>query len=59
MLVIGISEGNTSRMAFENLKKENNYLLKTTFDEIFSYELSSNFEMHVDYFSLKEKLKHT
>ncbi len=57
--VIGISEGNTSRMAFENLKKDNNYLLKTTFDEIFSYELSSNFEMYVDYFSLKEKLKHT
>ena len=57
--VVGISEGNTSRMAFENLKRENNYLLETTFNEIFSYELSSNFNSYVDYFSLKEKLKHT
>lgn len=52
--VIGISKGNTSRLAFENLIKENNHLPETTFNEIFSYELSSNFNNSVDYFSLKE-----
>ena len=57
--VIGISKGNTSRLAFENLIKENNHLLETTFNEILSYELSSNFNSYVDYFSLKEKIKHT
>lgn len=57
--VIGISEGNTSRMAFENLIKENNHLLERTFNEIISYELNSNFKSSVDPFSLKEKLKHT
>ncbi len=57
--VIGISEGSTSRMAFENLIKENNHLLETTFNEIISYELNSNFNSSADYFSLKEKLKHT
>ena len=57
--VIGISKGNTSRMAFENLIKENNYLLETTFNEIISYELNSNYNSCVDYFSLNEKLKHT
>lgn len=53
--VIGISEGNNSQMAFENLINEKSYLLETTFDEIFSYELSPNFNGSADYFSLKSK----
>jgi len=50
--VIGISEGNNSHMAFENLIKNNEYLLETTFDEIFCYELSMNFRDSVDFFLL-------
>jgi len=53
MQVIGISKGNNSQMAFENLVKENSYLLETSFDEICSYELSPNFNGSADYFSLK------
>ena len=56
--VIGISEGDNSEMAFENMIKDNSYLLETTFDEIFSYELSPNFKESADYFSLKSKEKH-
>ena len=50
--VIGISEGNSTQMAFENLIKNNKYLLETTFDEIFCYELSQNFKESVSHFNL-------
>lgn len=50
--VIGISEGNNSQMAFENLIKKSKYLLETTFDEVFCYELSPNFRDSVDFFLL-------
>ena len=50
--VIGISEGNNTQMAFENLIKNNEYLLETTFDEIFCYELSQNFKEPVSHFNL-------
>ncbi|MDW7774884.1 MAG: hypothetical protein SCH39_00940 [Methanosarcinales archaeon] len=51
--VIGISKGNDSHMAFENLIKENSYLLETSFDKIFTYELNPNFNGSADYYSLK------
>lgn len=55
--VIGISDGTNSQMAFENLIKEKSYLLETTFNKIFSYELSPNFNSSADYFSLVSKQK--
>ena len=53
--VIGISKGNNSQMAFENLIEKRKYLLKTTFNEIFCYELSNNFKDTVDFFLLDSK----
>ena len=50
--VIGISEGNNSQMAFENLIKKSEYLLETTFDDIFCYELSQDFKESVRHFNL-------
>ena len=50
--VIGFSEGNNSQMAFENLIKNNEYLLKTKFDEIFCYKLSQDFKESASHFSL-------
>jgi len=55
--VIGISEGNTSQMAFQNLIKNNGYLLKTTFDGMFCYELSKGFKDDINYFSLASEQK--
>ena len=50
--VIGVPEGNNSKMAFKNLIKNNEYLLETKFDEIFCYELSQNFKESVSHFNL-------
>jgi len=50
--VIGVSEGNNSKMAFKNLIKNNEYLLETKFDEIFCYELRQNFKESVSHFNL-------
>jgi len=50
--VIGVSEGSTSKMAFENLIKNNGYLLETKFEEIFCYKLSPDFKESMSYFSL-------
>lgn len=50
--VIGISGGNNSQMAFENLIKDNGYLLETSFDKVFCYELSINFRDSMDFFLL-------
>ena len=55
--VIGISEGNNSQMAFENLIKNREYLLETTFNEVFCYELSKNFRDSVDFFLLDRERK--
>lgn len=50
--VIGISEGNNSNMAFENLINNNENLLETTFDKIFCYEFSHDFKESVRHFNL-------
>lgn len=39
--VLGFGDGNNPESAFQNLLQLNNYLLATTFDEAFCYELSS------------------
>jgi hypothetical protein len=43
--VIGFAEGNSPEGAFDNLIKENGYLLETSFDEIICFELR-----HRDYY---------
>ena len=43
--VIGFAQGEDEQQAFENLVKENQYLLETTFDELICFELK-----HADYF---------
>lgn len=49
--VIGFSVGVNARDAFERLHHDNEYLFKTSFDEIFSIKLASGNEK--TYFSLK------
>lgn len=55
MQVIGISEGISSEIAFENLIIENEHLLNTTYNEVFCYELNPNYRDRVDFFSLVSK----
>jgi len=54
--VIGFASGNTAQDAFEQLLKENTYLIETNFDEIFSLTLVDSTEKK--YFSLKKEGKH-
>lgn len=41
--VIGFAKGNDAGTAFKQLIKKNSYLRQTSFDEIFSYELSKDY----------------
>lgn len=50
--VIGFAKGKDSKEAFHNLITENKHLLKTTFDEIFCYELTNNYEKSIVYYHL-------
>ncbi|NOZ69724.1 MAG: hypothetical protein GXP46_10890 [Deferribacteres bacterium] len=52
--VIGISNGRNAREAFQRLLEENDYLLGTSFDELFSYELSKDYENTREYFYLSK-----
>ncbi|MFH1504798.1 MAG: hypothetical protein ABIH08_05390 [Candidatus Omnitrophota bacterium] len=47
--VIGFAKGKNPKEAFKNLVKENNYLLETDFNEIFSYKLAEDFEKNKEY----------
>jgi hypothetical protein len=47
--VIGFAKGKNSDEAFVNLKNEAHDLLETTFNEIFSYELSKEYEASKKY----------
>jgi len=42
--VIGFSSGETAKKAFENLLIENSYLKQTSFNDVFCYELSREYE---------------
>ncbi len=42
--VIGFASGENSKEAFSNLLKENKYLKKTSFTNIFSYKMDNNYE---------------
>jgi len=46
--VVGFAQGNDEKHAFENLIRENDYLLESTFDELICFELK-----HTDYFKHK------
>ena len=48
--VLGVSSGNNKEEAFENFKKENEYLQQTNFNEVIVMELASEKQ---NYFSFK------
>jgi len=47
--VIGFAKGKNSKEAFKRLVEENNYLLKTNFNEVFSYKLAKDSEENKKY----------
>lgn len=57
MQVIGFGYGNTAQDALRELLELNEYLINTSFDEIFAIQMAND---HRDYFSLKleRKLKY-
>jgi hypothetical protein len=52
--VLGISKGRDSKDAFENLLKENGYLIDTTFNNVISYELNKDYKNSIVYHSISE-----
>ena len=52
--VVGFAKGKNPQQAFENLIKENDYLLETTFDELICLKLSPNYCQHKHYFHLSD-----
>lgn len=50
--VIGISSGNNEDEGFEKLKRENEYLFKMSFNEVYCYKLES--DNIIKYFNLKD-----
>lgn len=51
--LIGISSGNTTEEAFENLINDRKYL--RDFDEIYCYKLAEDYEESKRYFYIKDK----
>jgi len=52
--VVGISNGENEKEAFYTLMGQRGYLMSTTFDKIFCYKLSSNYEDSYLEFSIKD-----
>jgi hypothetical protein len=53
--VIGFAQGENEKQALENLVKENQYLLETTFDELICIELKQpDYFKHKAYFHLSD-----
>jgi len=52
--VIGFAKGQDSKDAFQQLLKESNYLMDTSFDEIFSYKLSKDYEKKRTHYHLSD-----
>ncbi len=48
--VVGFAFGVTSEEAFRKLLKENEFLVKTSFDEVFCYQLDDNYRASKEYF---------
>ena len=54
--VIGFAEGDSPAEAFDNLVRENDYLLETSFDEMICFELKyKNYHKFSKNFSLSDK----
>ncbi|NQV17010.1 MAG: hypothetical protein HQ534_00485 [Armatimonadetes bacterium] len=53
--VIGFSSGKDEVEALNNLLEENKYIKETSFDQIISYQLSSDSERSKKYFYLSEE----
>lgn len=52
--VIGFAKGRNPKEAFQQLLKESSYLIDTSFDEIFSYELSADYEKTKTFYHLSD-----
>ncbi|MBZ9623261.1 hypothetical protein G9F71_010385 [Clostridium sp. FP2] len=52
--VIGVSNGENEKEAFYNLMSQNRDLMKTSFDKIFCYKLSTNYKDSYSKFSIKD-----
>lgn len=53
--IVGFAKGTDPQKAFENLIKENAYLLDTTFDELTCFELKHHdHSAHTSYFHLTD-----
>jgi len=53
--VIGFAQGEDQQQAFQNLIKENSYLLETSFDELICFELKHrDFWKNKSYFYLND-----
>ena len=55
--VIGFTSGVNSKESFQNLLKENEYLLKTNFDEVLCYQLDDNYRASKKYFYISADRK--
>ena len=56
--VIGFAKGDSPAEAFDNLVKENGYLLETSFDEVICLELKHrDYHKFSGYFCLSDKRK--
>ncbi|MDD2487645.1 MAG: hypothetical protein PHS92_04730 [Candidatus Gracilibacteria bacterium] len=49
--MLGIGEGNTKHEGFEDLKEKNEWLLDTSFEELYCHELKDD---RFEYFNLKK-----
>jgi hypothetical protein len=52
--VIGLSSGIDANDAFQNLLIENEFLQDTSFNNVFSYPLSKDFEKNIGYHNIKK-----
>jgi len=52
--VVGFAKGRDSKDAFQQLLKENSYLIDTSFDEVFSYGSSDDYEETRMYYCLSD-----
>lgn len=52
--VIGFGSGASAKDAFKDMMKENPWLKKTNFDEVYCYKLAPDYHESKEFFSLSE-----
>ena len=57
--VLGTAQGENAHSAFLTLICENEWLMKFSFENVFSYQLTENFEDTVEYFALNKRKETT